>query len=43
MKNKIKISKYSSPTQNYDNFAQTFSASRKNMKWEEIDYFMDYL
>lgn len=26
---------------NYDNFAKTFSRSRKNMKWEEIDYFLD--
>jgi len=26
---------------NYDNFAKTFSNSRKNMKWEEIDYFLD--
>jgi hypothetical protein len=25
----------------YNNFAKTFSASRKNMKWEEIDYFLD--
>ena len=25
---------------NYNNFAQTFSRSRKNMKWEEIDYFI---
>lgn len=24
---------------NYDNFAKTFSTSRLNMKWEEIDYF----
>ncbi len=24
----------------YDNFAQTFSQSRKNMKWEEIEYFL---
>lgn len=25
---------------NYDNFAHTFSESRKNMKWEEIEYFL---
>ena len=25
----------------YNNFAKTFSKSRKNMKWEEIDYFLD--
>lgn len=25
----------------YDNFAQTFSASRNNMKWEEIEYFLE--
>jgi SAM-dependent methyltransferase len=25
---------------NYDNFAKTFSNSRKNMKWEEINYFI---
>lgn len=25
---------------NYDNFAKTFSKSRLNMKWEEIDYFL---
>ncbi len=24
----------------YDNFGRTFSKSRKNMKWEEIDYFI---
>lgn len=30
-------------TLNYDNFAKTFSASRKNMKWEEIEYFIQYL
>lgn len=24
----------------YNNFAQTFSQSRKNMKWEEISYFL---
>ncbi|NUJ97543.1 class I SAM-dependent methyltransferase [Candidatus Gracilibacteria bacterium] len=27
----------------YNNFAKTFSASRKNMKWEEIEYFIQYL
>ncbi len=27
----------------YNNFATTFSNSRKNMKWEEIDYFIDFL
>ncbi len=27
----------------YNNFAHTFSRSRKNMKWEEIDYFIDFL
>jgi SAM-dependent methyltransferase len=25
---------------NYNDFAETFSKSRKNMKWEEIDYFI---
>ncbi len=25
----------------YNNFASTFSKSRKNMKWEEIDYFIN--
>ncbi len=25
----------------YDNFSKTFSNSRKNMKWEEIDYFLE--
>jgi hypothetical protein len=24
----------------YDNFAKTFSKSRENMKWEEIEYFL---
>lgn len=28
---------------NYNNFAKTFSNSRKNMKWEEIIYFINYL
>jgi len=28
---------------NYNNFAKTFSNSRKNMKWEEIDYFLSFL
>ena len=27
----------------YNNFAKTFSNSRKNMKWEEIDYFISFL
>jgi SAM-dependent methyltransferase len=27
----------------YNNFAKTFSNSRKNMKWEEIDYFLSFL
>ena len=27
----------------YNDFAKTFSDSRKNMKWEEIDYFLDIL
>lgn len=27
----------------YNNFAKTFSKSRKNMKWEEIDYFLSFL
>jgi len=27
----------------YNNFAKTFSKSRKNMKWEEIDYFISFL
>ena len=26
---------------NYDNFAETFAKSRKNMKWQEIDYFLN--
>jgi hypothetical protein len=26
----------------YDNIALDFSKSRKNMKWEEIDYFISY-
>ncbi|MCP4523667.1 MAG: class I SAM-dependent methyltransferase [Candidatus Gracilibacteria bacterium] len=25
---------------NYNNFAKTFSQSRKNMKWEEMEYFL---
>jgi hypothetical protein len=24
----------------YNNFAKEFAKSRKNMKWEEIDYFL---
>jgi len=28
---------------NYNNFAKTFSDSRKNMKWEEIDFFTNYV
>jgi len=28
---------------NYDNFYKTFSNSRKNLKWEEIEYFFDYI
>ena len=27
--------------QNYDDFAKTFAKSRKNLKWEEIDYLLD--
>lgn len=27
----------------YDNFSKTFSDSRKNMKWPEIEYFMEFL
>ena len=27
----------------YNNFAKTFSNSRKKMKWEEIDYFLSFL
>lgn len=27
----------------YNKFAKTFSESRKNMKWEEIDYFLSFL
>jgi len=27
----------------YNNFAKTFSDSRKNMKWEEIEYFLSFL
>ncbi len=30
-------------TVDYNNFAKTFSNSRKNMKWEEIDYFLSFL
>jgi len=30
-------------TVDYNNFAETFSNSRKNMKWEEIDYFLSFL
>ena len=29
--------------QSYDNFSHTFSASRKAMKWPEMDYFMDFI
>lgn len=28
---------------NYNNFSKTFSNSRKNMKWEEVDYFLSFL
>ncbi len=28
---------------NYDNFSKTFASSRKNMKWEEIEYFFQCL
>jgi DNA-binding transcriptional regulator YiaG len=35
MKNLKKVS--------YDNFARTFSNSRKNLKWEEINYFFGFL
>lgn len=27
----------------YNNFAKTFSKSRKNLKWPEIDYFIQYI
>lgn len=27
----------------YNKFAKTFSSSRKNMKWEELDYFLDFI
>jgi len=30
-------------TVDYNNFAKTFSNSRKNMKWEEIEYFISFL
>ena len=30
-------------TVDYNNFAKTFSKSRKNMKWEEIEYFLSFL
>lgn len=30
-------------TIDYNNFAKTFSNSRKNMKWEEINYFTSFL
>jgi 2-polyprenyl-3-methyl-5-hydroxy-6-metoxy-1,4-benzoquinol methylase len=26
---------------NYDLFSETFSESRNNMKWEEIEYFLE--
>lgn len=29
------------PKVNYDLFSETFSQSRKNMKWEEIEYFLE--
>ncbi len=29
--------------QDYNNFSHTFAKSRKNMKWEEIEYFMNFL
>jgi hypothetical protein len=28
---------------NYNDFAKTFSNSRKNMKWEELEYFLSFL
>lgn len=28
---------------NYNNYAKTFSNSRKNLKWEEIDYFLNFI
>lgn len=28
---------------NYDTFSQTFARSRKGLKWEEIEYFMDFI
>lgn len=27
----------------YDAFASTFSESRKNLRWGEVDYFVDYM
>lgn len=27
----------------YDAFASTFSQSRKNLRWEEIEYFLEYI
>ena len=27
----------------YDAFAKTFSVSRENLRWKEIDYFVQYL
>lgn len=30
-------------TTDYNNFSKTFSNSRKNMKWEEIEYFLSFL
>lgn len=27
----------------YDAFASTFSQSRKNLRWEEIEYFIEYM
>jgi hypothetical protein len=29
--------------ENYNNFAETFSKSRINLKWSEIDYFLDFI
>ena len=28
---------------NYDNFSKTFSKSRKNMIWPEIEYFINFI
>lgn len=36
----MKMSNENQKKVNYDNFASTFSSSRNDMKWEEIEYFL---